>query len=596
MAGGTGRTESTDAATPPEGRTRFGQFAVVNASELLERLAYYGVLSVTGLFLRDEGYTAVAIGILLGILLPLPYVVPLLAAPLAARRGYKPVMLASFVGYASGFLLILASSSLSGPQASPLSSTLGLVVVLAGIVLVGIGAGLFKPLTAAAIGLLTSLKHRNIGYSIYYVGINVGGFFGPLLLASWGEYWIAYLLGAVAIAADFLLILVLFRNPLDPQPGLPLSESVRPFREVLANRRFLALLAIFSGFWFVYSMALTWIIPYLQDFVERPGWFRASWQVSLEALCVMVLGVPLGALANRVEAVRTMAAGITLLVAGFLLVGFFPSFPVFVTGVVLIAAGEVLAYPGFLSYVSRIAPPDRVAVYQGVGFLPLFVGFLFGPMVAGSLYGTLVDEGNRPALFWAIMASVGVCALAALLVYAKRIRPADAGRAPRWQGIPAAVAVVLLGVAAVAAAAAADQRVELAPPVDEIPPLDAGAVIYSAEGTSEEGGTTEQAVAIPGGAGNVSFILAWTDEPAASPVPGATNQPDEFRLEVFDRFNTRIAEASGTTGSFEVEAAFPGSTEVTVAITLLSAGDTVLLGQPAGADTGNAWGLTVSVA
>lgn len=572
-----------ETADPAQDRTKFDQFAVVNGSELLERLAYYGVLSVTALYLVQQGYSNAAIGGLFAVLLPLPYIVPLVAGPLAARFGYKPIMLAAFIAYAGGFLLIFVSPAL--------------LFVLGGIILIGVGAGLFKPLTAAAIGLVTSAKHRSLGYSIYYVGINVGGFVGPILIASLGAYRLAYLVGAITIGVNALVVMLLFSNPLDPKPGLQVAAAFRPFLEVARNTRFLVLLAIFSGFWMLYSMNFTFVILYLQAFVERPEWFKPGLQVSLQSLCVIALGVPLGAVASRMEAVNAMSLGIALLVAGFLVVGFFPVFALFIVGIVLVAAGEVLAYPGFLSYVSRIAPPDRIAVYQGVGFLPLFVGFTVGPVLGGQLYGPLADAGGRPPVFWAVMSCVGLLALALLLLYARAIRPTGVGapRAPRWQGIPGAVAVALIGVIAVVAAFATEAQVELAPAGDDVEPLAAGTVVARHDGSTVEGATTEQAVTIPVGVHNVTFTLEWSDEAANSPLPGATNQPDNFEIEVLDRFGTRLGEDSGAQGALAVGASFSGATDVMVRITLTSAGDTVVLGQTAAADTSNDWSLVVTV-
>src|SRR5262249_1659485 len=147
-----------------------------------------------------------------------------------------------------------------------------------------------------------------------------------------------------------------------------------------------------------------------------------SLQVALESLCVIVLGIPLGSLATRGDAVRTMTLGIALLVLGFVVVGFAPSFLLYAFGILVVAAGEVLAYPGFLSYVSLIAPRDRVAVYQGYGFLPLFAGFLLGPLAAGPLYQQLAEQQSRPALFWAVMCCAGVVTVAAFLFYAAQAR------------------------------------------------------------------------------------------------------------------------------------------------------------------------------
>jgi MFS family permease len=594
-----------DADSPPTDKRGF---AVVNVSELVERLAYYGVLSINGLFLLQLGFGGLVVGLVSGILLAMPYVVPMVAGPLAERAGYKPVMLLAFVAYAAGFLLIAAIAYANDHGFIPASATaLGFVV---GVFLVGTGAGMFKPLTAATIAHVTSLQHRTFGYNVYYVGINVGGFIGPILIRwLFGEdYGSAYLLGAATIAVDFLFILLLFRNPLPPRPEMELREAFRPLAEVLRNRRFLALLAIFAGFWFVYSMALTFLIPYLQAYVALPAWFKPNWQVSLESLCVIVLGIPLGGLASRRDGVRMMTVGIVLLVAGFLVIGFAPSFVPYVLGVVLVAAGEVLAYPGFLSYVSRIAPRDRVAVYQGYGFLPLFAGFLVGPIVGGWLYQSLLVQARRPALFWALMDCVGVATLALFLLYARRAAP-SAGpalvRKSAWQGYGAAAAVLLAGALVVVAGVAAGSRVPLAKgsSATDTAVLPSGRELAAFQGTTAEGRSTSQAVHVPAGVpGNVTFTLAWRDSPPSSPLPGAVNQPDRFRLEVKDRFGAVLASQEGSNpvgGQGTVTASIdpPSSaSEVTAVVTLVSAGDTQAGPLPGSPDDTNDWTLRASVA
>jgi MFS family permease len=587
-----------DADSPPTDKRGF---AVVNSSELLERLAYYGVLSINGLFLLQLGFGGLVVGLVSGILLAMPYVVPMVTGPLAERTGYKPVMLLAFVAYAAGFLLIAASPTAMG--------------FVFGALLVGTGAGMFKPLAVASIAHLTSPRHRTLGYNVYYIGVNVGGFIGPILIrALFGEHYrLAYVLGAVVVALDFLFILLLFRNPTPPRPEMRVREAFRPLAEVLENRRFLALLAIFAGFWFVYSMALSFLIPYLQSYVALPGWFKPNWQVSLESLCVIALGIPLGGLASKRDGVRMMALGIVLLVLGFLVIGFVPSFVPYVLGVVLVAAGEVLAYPGFLSYVSRIAPRDRVAVYQGYGFLPLFAGFLVGPIVGGWLYQSLLVQARRPALFWALMDCVGVATLAVFLLYARAGRPAAAPapgaagkpiRAAWWQGWTAAAAVLLAGVLIVTAGVVAGSRVPLAKESGSPPPgaVGPGTELKAFQGSTGEGQSTSQALSVPAGIrGNVTLTLTWQDTPPNSPVPGAVNQPDRFRLEAKDRFGAVLAreEAENPVGG-EGRIAFalhpPASgLDVTLVVTLVSAGDTQAGPLPGTADASNDWTLRAAV-
>lgn len=564
-----------------EARTSVPQFAVVNAAELLERLAYYGIVAVNTLYLQSLGHPAGTIGLLTAILLPLPYIVPLLTGAVAEKAGYKPMMLAAFVAYAGGFLLLASSS--------------GLPLLVTGIVLLGVGAGMFKPLAAASVAHLTSPKDRSLGYNLYYMGVNVGGFLGPVLISLLaGDYRLAFLVGAAIMALDFLIILLAFRNPVPPQPQTRLLRSFRPLLDVLADRPFLLLLAIFSGFWFLYSMNFSFLTLYLDRFVAHPGWFRPELQQAIDPAFVVLLGLPLGRLAARRDPVRMMAAGIALSVAGFALLGLAASFPALVAGIIVSTAGEVLAYPGFLSYVSRIAPRDRVAVYQGYGFLPLFAGFLLGPIVGGALYGRLAEGAGRPALFWTLMCVVPLLSVAALLLYAR----AQAPRGERRRSGAAAAGIALLLIPAlVAAGAAAGPAAAFGGREPAEPgPIDLGRWT----GNATEGAAVEQDVPVPAGAtGDVTLEFTWSDAAPEAP-PGATNGPDSFRVAVRDALGGRASQEGanpfGGAGVLTLKVPLrEGGGALTVTITLTSAGDVNLGPVAVVPDTSADWALAASL-
>ncbi len=565
-------------------KTNIPQFLVVNGAELLERFAYYGIVAINALYLQSLGYSFKDIGFLSALLLALPYVVPVLTGFVAERVGYKPVMLAGFVLYGSGFLV--------------LSSTTQFGFLAGGAILLAIGAGMFKPLTAASIAHLTSLDHRTMGYNLYYMGINVGGFLGPILVAKLeGNYQLAFLLGALIMAADFVLIFLLFRNPVAPQKAKNLRDAFAPFVQVLFDVPFQVLLLIFSGFWFLYVMNFTFLTLYTDSFLTLPTWFKPEMQQAIDPLFVILLGIPLGKLAQKSDPVRMMALGITLLVTGFLLIGFVSTFEALVAGIIIGTAGEVLAYPGFLNYVSRIAPKDRVAVYQGFGFLPLFVGFFFGPIVGGWLYEWLAKDLGRPVLFWVAMCIVPVIAIAAFLVYARLGTPREE-RTHRSAVFP--IAVLLLIPLLFLGATAAGTR-EAHPPLTETPLATAAMTFLNVKtGDLNEGQSTSLTVALPRAVANVTFRLTWFDP--VSTTPGTANQPDTFRLAIQDQAGHEIAKneaanSGGTAGTIVLvvpAAQLPGN--ATVQVTLVSAGDTTttLGGQTVTPDTSNGWTLRVT--
>ena len=63
------------------------------------------------------------------------------------------------------------------------------VTFYVGLALIVIGTGLLKPNVSAIVGDLypEGGARRDAGFSIYYMGINVGGFFGPLVCGFLGE-------------------------------------------------------------------------------------------------------------------------------------------------------------------------------------------------------------------------------------------------------------------------------------------------------------------------------------------------------------------------------------------------------------------------
>jgi len=59
----------------------------------------------------------------------------------------------------------------------------------AGLVLIVLGTGLLKPNISAIVGQLYSAddNRRDAGFSIFYMGINMGAFFAPLVCGTLGE-------------------------------------------------------------------------------------------------------------------------------------------------------------------------------------------------------------------------------------------------------------------------------------------------------------------------------------------------------------------------------------------------------------------------
>lgn len=558
-------------------KTNVPQFAVVNVAELLERSAYYGFTSVFGLYLAGLGYSGAAIGAISVILLAFPYAIPLLSGALAEKIGYKPMMVGALVLYTSGFAVLFSFSSLEG--------------ILAGVLLIATGAGGFKPIATASVAHVTSESQRSFGYTIYYTGINVGGFVGPLAVAFLsGSRAAGFAVSGVLIAVAFLLTAIAFRNPVPPQREASVGQALAKLGSIFHDLRLLVLLLIFSGFWFLYSMNFSFVALYLDRFVALPDWFEANLQQAFNPLVIILLGIPLGALATKRAPVPVMTAGIGLYLVGFSLVAFVPVFPAFLAGLFIATVGEILAYPAFLAYLSRIAPPDRIAVYQSYGFIPIFLGFFFGPLLTGPVYQAIAVEAGRPGLFWVVPLAAGVLALAGFLLMAAR----DAKEAkPRRIATARALAVLLLIPLFAAVGAAVSPA-----PLEQPEPALEGREFTRQPGTTAEGAMTERILTLPAGvAGNLSVELTWSDEPAG--LPGTSNAPDTLKLRLASS-GVPLAEqeASNPPGQQgRIVLTIPASSvrgNLTVQVSVLSAGEVQTNGITVAQDTGNSWQLVVA--
>lgn len=162
------------AAHPPGLRTLF-------FTELWERLSYYGMRALLVLFLVSPvsqggyGLSDARATAIYGLYTASVYLSGLPGGWIADRiLGQRQAV------FAGGVIIALGHFSMAiGP---PFTFYLGLVLIV-------IGTGLLKPNVSAMVGDLypEGGPRRDAGFSIYYMGINIGALVGPLLCGYLGE-------------------------------------------------------------------------------------------------------------------------------------------------------------------------------------------------------------------------------------------------------------------------------------------------------------------------------------------------------------------------------------------------------------------------
>ena len=177
-------------------------------TEMWERFSFYGMRALLTLFMAQQiiegglGFTDKTATAIYGIYLSSVYLFSLPGGWIADRiTGAQQAV------WYGGIVIMLGHFVLAIP--SQQAFFLGLVLVV-------LGTGLLKPNISAIVGELYPAgdARRDAGFTIFYMGINLGGFLGPIICGWLGE-GVGWHYGFGAAGVGMLLGLIQYRLTLD---------------------------------------------------------------------------------------------------------------------------------------------------------------------------------------------------------------------------------------------------------------------------------------------------------------------------------------------------------------------------------------------
>ncbi|MDD3273724.1 MAG: MFS transporter [Bacteroidales bacterium] len=411
-----------------------GNFWTAISMEFLERGAYYGVMSVLGVFLILEpiegglGFTKSQAGAILGTIPPLLYLLPIIAGAIADRYGYRKVLFFAF------------SCMILGYGFTGLSNSYFLVFL--SLILMALGAGFFKPVISGTIARSTNESNSGLGFGIFYWSINLGAFLFPLILVpilkAESYSYIFYMASIVALAL-FLVNTFIYKEPHREKSNKTIGVVLSEMLLVLKDWRFILMIFLYSGFWILYFQMFGTVLWYVRDyldmtpinnavnsflaiFVENPSWkFDVEHVTVINAGVIILLQLVVSNIVKKRAALPTMITGIGLGTIGMLILSISNTPWIFMLGIVTFTLGEMTTHPKFISYIGLIAPPDKKALYLGYSFLYGVIGSSIGGFLGSRLYVKYVDELNNPSALWIILSAIGLFSMISLWLYNKFI-------------------------------------------------------------------------------------------------------------------------------------------------------------------------------
>ncbi len=156
-----------------------------------ERFGFYTMMAILVLFLQAKfGLNGTNAGYIYSTFYFSIYILALVGGIIADKtRNYKGTIMAGILMMALGYLLIAI------PSPTPVSNVaLYLTITCVGLFVIAFGNGLFKGNLQALVGQMYDneqySKMRDSGFSLFYMFINVGAIFAPMLAVGIRNWWL----------------------------------------------------------------------------------------------------------------------------------------------------------------------------------------------------------------------------------------------------------------------------------------------------------------------------------------------------------------------------------------------------------------------
>lgn len=387
-------------------------FWVANFIELFERWAWYGFFMLFANYLTgssDAGgleFSQSQKGLLMGVGTGILYFLPVLTGAIADRYGYKKVLFLAFLIYTSAFILL------------PMFTTFTGVFIM--YLYLAVGAALFKPVISATISKTTTDETASIGFGLFYMMVNVGAFFGPMVtLLFKGSSHLIFYVSAGIIALNFIL-LFFYKEPGHETKAKNTDSLLKTFGiifrnmgSILKDLKFIIFLLIVAGFWTMYNQLFftlpvfisQWVdtsvlfnffhtyIPFIsENYSPAPGVMDAEFVTNMDALCIIALQVVVSSIVMGMKPLRSMMSGFLVCSIGMSLTLVSQNVLFTMVAILIFALGEMAGSPKITEYIGRIAPADKKALYMGYSFIPVFLGNVMAGFISGVVYQQMSDK------------------------------------------------------------------------------------------------------------------------------------------------------------------------------------------------------------
>ncbi|MBN2568426.1 MAG: peptide MFS transporter [Deltaproteobacteria bacterium] len=394
-------------------------------TEMWERFSYYGMQALLVLYMiRHLAFTQEATSRVFGLYTGLVYFTPFFGGLIADRFiGRKKSVITGGLVMAFGHF-IMAFESMFFPALFCLV----------------IGCGFFKPNISPQVGALYEPEdsRRDRAFGIFYMGINLGAFFSPLVCGTIGEKY-GFHYGFTIAGIGMVLGLIVYLSgmkyyPVELKKTTDATERPETGWSRTDRQRLFVLVSVIAAmilFWAAFNQMGNTIELFADEETERTicgHLIPASWILSLNPMFIFLLTPLVTGLWAYLARKGKEPGAVSKIVVGGIILGlafmimFPPAYffningkPVSLLWLVSFSlaytVGELCFSPIGLSFVYKMSPVRCVSMMMGLWFMGQFIGNLLSGWL-GEFYTKIPKE-----LFFAGLGILPIIAAIFILLY-----------------------------------------------------------------------------------------------------------------------------------------------------------------------------------
>lgn len=285
--------------------------------------------------------------------------------------------------------------------------------------LVAIGAAFFKPVASAIIARNTDETTGTMGFGIFYMMVNIGGFIGPAMssgLRTTYGWKIIFIQAAIVIGINLVVLLLFYKEPKVEKPknsiGEAIKESVLGIFEALKDIRLGILLLLMIGFWTMFNQLFNTLPNFIEDWVNsaaisnwlnenvpalgtlltQDGQVKPEWFTNIDSLMIILFQITISFFVIKMRHINAVIRGAVIATIGIGLTFYSGNVWFTIIGTMIFAIGEMMSSPTVSSFIALITPKGKEGLYQGTYFLPVAASYFVTSFISGGLYQSWSDK------------------------------------------------------------------------------------------------------------------------------------------------------------------------------------------------------------